>query len=67
MQLCVNSVQDRVFNNGLKFATRKTVRVQLCNQRKQYAEPSIMLDKSPPKVVPEAIFLDDVVYERTLS
>ena len=47
--------------------TIKKLPTHFCNQRKQYAEPSIMLDKSPPKVVPEAIFLDDVVYERTLS
>ena len=38
MQLCVNSVQDWIFNNGFKFSTSKTVCIHLCNQRKHFAE-----------------------------
>ena len=66
MQLCVNSVQDWVSNNGFKFSTSKTVCMQFCNQRKQFAEPSILLDKTPIKVVTEAKFLG-VIFDRTLS
>ena len=40
--------------------------MQFCNQRKQFAEPSILLDKSPIKVVTEAEFLG-VIFDRTLS
>ena len=40
--------------------------MHFCNQRKQFAEPSIMLDKIPIKVVTEAKFLK-VVFDRTLS
>ena len=42
MQLCVNSVQDWVCNNGFKFSTSKTVCMHFCNQRKHFAEPSIL-------------------------
>ena len=58
MQLCVNSV--------LKFSTSKTVCMHFCNQRKHFAEPSILLDKNPIKVVREAKFLG-VIFDRTLS
>ena len=37
-----------------------------CNQRKHFAEPSILLDKNPIKVVTEAKFLG-VIFDRTLS
>ena len=47
IQLCVNSVQDWVSNNGFKFSTSKTVCMHFCNQRKHFAEPSILLDKNP--------------------
>ena len=40
--------------------------MHFCNQRKQYAEPSIMLDKNPITVVTEVKFLG-VVFDRTLS
>ena len=66
MQLCANSVQDRVSNNELKFPPSKTVCMYFCNQRKKYAEPSIMLDKNPIKVVTEAKFFG-VVFDRSLS
>ncbi|WP_419640428.1 reverse transcriptase domain-containing protein, partial [Thiolapillus sp.] len=66
MQLCVNSVQDWISNNGFKFSTSKTVCMHFCNQRKHFAEPSILLDKTPIKVVTEAKFLG-VIFDRTLS
>ena len=66
MQLYVNSVQGWVCKNGLKITTNKTVCIHFCNQRKQFAEPSIILDKNPVKVVKEATFLG-VVFDRTLS
>ena len=37
-----------------------------CNQRTQYAEPSLMLDKNAMKVVTEAKHLG-VVFDRTSS
>ena len=66
MQLCANSVQDWVPNNGFQFSTSKTVCMHFCNQRKHFAEPSILLHKTPIKVVSEAKFLG-VVFDRTLS
>ena len=66
MQLCVNSVQDWVSNNGFKFSTSKTVCMHFCNQRNHFAEPSILLDKNPIKVVTEAKFLG-ILFDRTLS
>ena len=66
MQLCVNGVQDWIFNNAFKFSTSKTVCMHFCNQRKYFAEPSILLDKTPIKVVTEAKFLG-VIFDRTLS
>ena len=36
------------------------------NQRKHFSEPSVLLDKSPIKVVTEAKFLG-VIFDRTLS
>ena len=65
MQLCVNSVQDWVSNNGFKVSTSKTVCMHFCDQRKHFAEPSILLDKNPVKVVTEAKFLG-VIFDRTL-
>ena len=66
MQLCENSVQDWIFNNGFKFCTSKTVCMHFCNQRKHFAEPFILLDKNPIKVVAEAKFLG-LIFDRTLS
>ena len=66
MQLCLNSVQEWISKNGFKFSTIKTVCMHFCNQHRKYAEPSIMVDKSPIKVVTEAKFLG-VVFDRTLS
>ena len=66
MQLCVNSVQDWISNNGFKFSTSKTVCMHFCNQRKHFAEPSILLDNTPIKVVTEAKFLGGK-FDRTLA
>ena len=66
MQLCVNSVQDWVSNDGFKISTCKTVCMHFCNKHKQYAEPSITLDKNLIKVMTEAKFLG-VVFDLTLS
>ena len=57
MQLCVNRVQDWV---------SKTVCMHFCNQRKHFAKPSILLDKTSINVVTEAKFLG-VIFDRTLS
>ena len=40
--------------------------MHFCNQRKHFAEPSILLDKNPIKVVTEAKFLG-VIFDQTLS
>ena len=66
MQLCVNSVQDWVSNKGFKFSTSKTVCMHFCNQRNHFAEPSILLDKTPIKVITEVKFIG-VIFDRTLS
>ena len=47
LKLCLNSVQDLISNNAFKFSTSRTVCAHFCYQRKQYAEPFIMLDKHP--------------------
>ena len=66
LQLCVNSVQDWVSKNGFNFSTSKTVCMHFCNQLKYFAEPSILPDKTPIKVVTEAKFFG-VIFDRTLS
>ena len=40
--------------------------MHFCNQRKHFAEPSILLEKTPIKVLTEATFLG-VIFDRTLS
>ena len=66
MQLCVNSVQGWVPNNGFKSFIGKTVCMGFCNQHKHFAEPSIFLDKNTIKVLTEAKFLG-VTFDQTLS
>ena len=66
MQLCVNSVQDRVSNNAFKFSSNKTIYMHFCNQRKHFTDPSLLLHKNPIKVETEAKFLG-VISDRTLS
>ena len=66
MYLCVNSVQAWVSKNGFKFSTSKTVCMHFCNQHKHCAEQSILLDKTPIRVVTEVKFLG-VIFGRILS
>ena len=66
MQLCVNSVQDWVSNNGFKFSISIIVCMHFCNQCKHFAKPNILLDKTPIKLVTEAKFLG-IIFDRTLS
>ena len=64
MQLWVNSVQEWVSNNGFILSTTKTFCIHFSNQRKQFAAPSIMLNKKHVKVITEAEFLG-VIFDRT--
>ena len=57
MQLCVNSVQKRVTENGFKFSTSKTVCIHFHQQYVFFPDPNILLGKTPIKVVREAKFL----------
>ena len=66
VQLCINSVQGWISKNGFKFSTSKTVCMHFRNQHKHFVEPSILLDKTPIKVVTEAKFLG-VIFYQTLS
>ena len=66
MLLRVNSVQDWVSNNAFKFSTSRTICMHFCNQHKHFAEPSILLDKNPIKLVTEANFFG-VIFDQTLS
>ena len=66
MQLYVNRVQDWVSKNCFKFSRSKTICMQFCNQREHFAEPSILLDETPIKVITAAKFLG-VIFDRTLS
>ena len=66
VQLCVNSVQGWISKNGFKFSTSKTVCMHFCNQHKLCAEQSIVLDKTPIRVVTEVKFLG-VIFGQTLS
>ena len=57
MQLCVNSVQKWVSENGFKFSTSKTVCIHFHQQYGFPPDPNILLGKTPIKVVKEANFL----------
>ena len=57
MQLCVNSVQNWVSENGFKFSTSKTVCIHFHQQYGFFPDPNILLGKTPIKVVKEAKFL----------
>ena len=63
MQLCVNSVQNWISKNGFKFSNSKTVCMYFCRQNGFFSEPNIILDKSPIKVVKEAKFLADLIFD----
>ena len=57
IQLCVNSVQKWVSENGFKFSTSKTVCIHFHQQYVFFPDPNILLGKTPIKVVKEAKFL----------
>ena len=57
MQLCVNSVQNRVSENGFMFSPSKTACLHFCRQNGFFPERTILLDKSLIKIVKEAKFL----------
>ena len=57
MQLCVNSVQKWVTENGFKFSTCKTVCIHFHQQYGFSPDPNSLLGKTPIKVVREAKFL----------
>ena len=71
MQLCVNSVQKRVTENGFKFSTSKTVCIHFQQQYVLFCfcfipDPNILLGKTPIKVVREAKFLG-VIFDTKFS
>ena len=57
MHLCVNSAPNWISENGFKFSPSKTVCMHFCRQNGFFPEPTILLDKSPSKVVKKATFL----------
>ena len=44
MQLCVDSVQNWVSENGFKFSHSKTACIHFCRQNGVFSEPTILLD-----------------------
>ena len=66
MQLCVNSVQKWVSENGFKFSTSKMVCIHFHQQYVFFLDPNILLGKTPIKVVREAKFLG-VIFDMKLT
>ena len=66
MQLCVNSVQKWVTENGFKFFTSKTVCIHFHQQYGFLPDPNILLGKTPIKVVREAMFFC-VIFDTKLT
>ena len=56
-QLCVNSVQKWVSENGFKFSTSKTVCIHFHQLYGYFPDPNVLLGTTPIKVVKEAKFL----------
>ena len=56
LQLCVNSVNKWVKENGFKFSVSETEFVHFTNQRGVFTEPDIKLDGTAIKVADEAKF-----------
>ena len=56
LQLCVNSVNKWVQENGFRFSVSKTECVHFTNQRGVFMEPDIKLDGTSIKVADEAKF-----------
>ena len=66
LQLCVNSVNKWVQENGFTFSVRKTECVHFTNQRGVFTEPDIKLHGTSIKVADEAKFLG-LVFDRQLT
>ena len=67
MQLCVNSVQKWVTENGFEFSTSKTVCIHFHQQYVFFPpDPNILLGKTSIKVVREAKFLG-VIFDTKLT
>ena len=66
LQLCVNSVNKWVQENGLRFSVSKTECVHFTNQRGVFMEPDIKVDGTSIKVADEAKFLG-LVFDRRLT
>ena len=65
MQLCNNSVQEWVSENGFKFSTSKTVCIHFHQQYIFFLPgPNIFLGKTPTKVVKEAKFFGLIFYTK---
>ena len=66
LQLCVNSVNKWVQENGFKFSVSKTEYVHFTNQRGVLMEPDIKMDWTSIIVADEAKFLE-LVFDRQLT
>ena len=66
LQLCVNSVNKWVQENGFKFSVSKTECIQFTNQGGVFTEPDIELDGTSIKVADEAKFLG-LVFDHRLT
>ena len=66
LQLCVNSVNKWVQENGFRFSVSKTECVHFTNQRGVFMEPDIKVDGTSIKVADEAKFLG-LVFDRRLT
>ena len=66
LQLCVNSVQKWVSENGFKFSIPKTKCVHFTSRRGPFPDPQIVIEGEPITVAQEAKFLG-VIFDRKLS
>ena len=66
LQLCVNSVNKWVQENGFKFPVSKTEYVNFTNQRGVFTQPDFKLDGNSIKVADKAKFLE-LVFDRRLT
>ena len=66
VQLCVNSVQKWMSENGFKFSTSKTVCIHFHQQYGFFPDHNILLGKTPIKIVREAKFLC-VIFDTKLT
>ena len=66
LQLCVNSVQSWVTDNGFKFSPTKTTCVHFTQQRGTFSDPNITINGSPVTISKEAKFLG-VIFDQKLS